>query len=156
MWRRHVGVHQHGGRKRLPTSRVYFGYLKRFLLLVNLQTFTCTFILSFWLFRPQKHRENHYFYVRDTFLRSNLMSRTVKSSEIQTVLFSKQNTLPSWKQVSRYISTMIWRLREEHKNSKKLYTFVIFYDIICPPRTVQFPVFKLNPYPNLRVTTWEF
>ena len=72
------------------TSGVYFGYLKRFLLFVelaNIHRHTSLIILA--VQSSKKHRVNRYFHVRNTLLSSHLMSRNVKKLEIQTVLCFK-------------------------------------------------------------------
>lgn len=64
--------------------------------------------LFIWLFKPQKHRADCCFHVRDTFLNSHLMSHTVKNIRNSNCslffFFLKPRTLPSWKCTSRYIS----------------------------------------------------
>ena len=61
------------------------------------------------------------------------MSRTVKNSEIQTALFSKRSTVPSWKHANRYIfkNSYSW----SRQKLKRLFSFVVsFCDVTCNPR----------------------
>ena len=82
---------------------VYFGYVKTFL---SLKLHLFSLLFTYCLFRPQKHKVNQRFHVRDIcFSAVAFMSRNVnKRNEIQTVLFSKQSGLPSWKHASRYVT----------------------------------------------------
>ena len=50
--------HQHGGRKPLETSGVYFGYIKTFRHSVELANIRIDILFTHWLFKPQKHKMN--------------------------------------------------------------------------------------------------
>ena len=88
-------------------------------LFVSLKLHLFSLLFTYWLLRPQKHKVNRRFHVRDTcFSAVAFMSRTVKKkkNEIQRASFSKQSGLPSWKHASRYISKCF--LPDEDKTAK--------------------------------------
>ena len=80
-------------------------------LFVTLKLHLFSLFFTYWLFRPQKHKVNQRFHVRDMFLGLSQQSLPLsvyvtdceKKYEIQTALFSKQSGLPSWKHASRHI-----------------------------------------------------
>lgn len=66
--------HQYGGWKRVKTSGIYIGYVKGFLLSVELANIHIdASLLTCWLFRPQKHSMvNRCFYAHDMLVSSHL------------------------------------------------------------------------------------
>lgn len=64
---------QYGGRKRVKKSGIYFGYLKGFLLSVELANILIdASLLTCWLSRPQKRTVNRCFYVHNMLVSSHL------------------------------------------------------------------------------------
>ena len=62
---------QHGGRKPVETSGVYFGSLKTFILSVKLENIRIGLLSTYWLLNTQKHKANQYFRARNVMLRRN-------------------------------------------------------------------------------------
>ena len=62
---------QHGGRKPVKTSGVYFASLKTFILSVKLEDIRMGLLSTFWLLRTRKHKANRYFRASNMLSRNN-------------------------------------------------------------------------------------
>ena len=109
-----------GGRKPVETSEIYFGYLKHFLLcdeLANIRIHISLCILAVQTSKTQG--ESMFSCMWHVSQQPSSSARIMKNSEIQTALFSKQSTVPSWTHIIKLLMTS--RATQELKPTRMIF-----------------------------------